>query len=873
MVSGFILIFVLFPHAAQAQNLDGVVRSVTYFPTCEISGLKQAGPGNPCDRLGGDLSSVVAVRAKISPMRVNGGNTLVFKLNSLPPPLSEFKDDAGQLTQPFDSNSPDAICASQDAGQNCTFFQDQLDITFASSDMSVVYGMARDADPVPYAYFWHQCQTPVQTPSGPAGAQFAWTQSASCSSITTPSSNSKTSREFQSCMTKVQPNAGQIFSSGQNSVCPTSYPSQDNNFDASAIYVAPEYGGFSDQCTAIMCPAVNGSTYVWDVGAITTAGPECWLWRLNPRARPLLNAEIIATKPGVTGSPAATVRLSSFQDGALQVGGFDDAPIMANVISVESASSIVADDLQGAILTCGTCSPDQHGVSDYCRYGMVSDYSATNQVPSDDNDLFLQMGKNPWRANLGRLTGICDGEVCASTTVCNNVVCTVPTRACRQCLFQDPEVKTLWMYIDQQMLDTQWTGGGCNSNGMPQTVFASRPDLAAYACATGLNGTCVPGYQQFGQGGVRPGTTTPCQIQFSWTQLLERQSTTGDSVNYGLGMPHDFNAADPQYWVVGPFLMRDAKYGTGDQTGLDFVFYLPAAYYGETVSLANGVFASAGMLCSVVSQSTTSTGIISYYVSNTGASVGTYCVDVSFIIPQTDGSEQYTVTNLTQPSCFQVPAGLTVQGPSIEGWGYAGPQTKGLKAKLYLRADVQLAYYPDGVTLAVADLSCDTLAPSNIVSTFNGSDIGNVINDLYGQDADDYVCNWYGPDLSEVPLQYYCQYWQLFYCFQGRTWTWCAAAFILRGFFVLLLLALVLWAIFAATGCLYALSAKSSEREARQLQVENDQLDKDAAAQQRMEHENMQRQLHEAMMAEQARQAQETSLLGTAAKVAAVGAL
>ena len=148
----FVIIFLMLRiDGADAQNLDGVVRSVTYFPTCSISGLKQAGPGNPCDQLGGDLTSVVAVRAKISPMRVNGGNTLVFKLNALPPPLSEFKDDAGQLTLPFDSNSPDAICASQEAGQDCTFFQDQLDITFGSSDMSAVYGMTRDADPVPYA--------------------------------------------------------------------------------------------------------------------------------------------------------------------------------------------------------------------------------------------------------------------------------------------------------------------------------------------------------------------------------------------------------------------------------------------------------------------------------------------------------------------------------------------------------------------------------------------------------------------------------------------------------------------------------------------------------------------------------------------------
>ena len=245
--------------------------------------------------------------------------------------------------------------------------------------------------------------------------------------------------------------------------------------------------------------------------------------------------------------------------------------------------------------------------------------------------------------------------------------------------------------------------------------------------------------------------------------------------------------------------------------------YLSAAYLGETVSLANGKFGAAGMLCNAVSGSAT-TGIIEYTVTNTGSDVGSYCVRAEFFLPPSTASQQFTVTNITTPPCFQVPAGATVQGPPIEGWRDDGPQGNDLVVQLTLVADVQMAYYPQGVVLALTNISCNTLTPAQDVQLFQGADIANIIQNKYKPNPDDWVCNWYGPDLNDVDYYYYCQWWQLFYCYQGQTWTWCFSAFLGRGVLVGGLLALLLTTIFSTAAVYYGLRAKHKMTEVRRSQ-------------------------------------------------------
>lgn len=879
------------------QNMAGSVRSVTYFPTCQTSGLagktldpsiasdpaqNPTGASTICQYLGGDSSSIVGVRVKILPLRVAGTETFVFQLGALPPPLSEPVTDPDQLGNTFDPSKPSPICAGQKPGRNCLFLPDILTLTFSSSDLVAVYKMDRDAQPYAYGYRWHQCQAPnLKFPSGPQNAQCAWTAPLSCTTMGThpsimPQGSEADQAKFLTCMQSAMPSAGQILNSGTGVVCPNEYPDSDKltseGIDLSAntgIYPRPNGQVSSDQCCALMCPSNVTDPNpphkpIWEVGVVSDVGPVCWLWRIDPQPRALLNAEILVTY-GNSGA-TSTIRLSSFQNGAMQLGGTPGAPVLANVLGVDLASAIVADSLPGGIVVCDTCPTAAAGVTATCKNGLLSDYSSESIIPQNNNDLFLQMGRNPWRDSAPRLYGISPTtgqEVGTQNT--RGVVCTVPTRACRQRLLNNNSVTSFWMYIDPERLAREWTGGGCNSNGLPTDAFCTRPELATYACTKRMNGACIPGYD--------PGdTVTPCQIQYSWAQQLIKQATTGDSVSYGLGMPRDFNPADPQYRVLGPYIVSDAKYGSGDQSGLEAMVYLPAAYLGEATEVAPATFSDAGMLCNVVSQSTSTTGIIEYYVTNTGETKGSFCVTASFEIPASAAQTgNYTVVGGSTPVCFDVEAGATVQGPPIQGWSYPGPAGSELTATLTLTSQTTVAYYPKGIVLATVEVACNTLTPSEAVQVFQGADLTQVIQTLYsGQNASDYVCNWYGPDLSTVDYDYYCQWWQVYKCYQGTSWSWCVGAFIGRGFFVVLLLLAL------ATGCVYCLvnvrllAARRAHTQANKLRKNIAKSDQAAIAQR----QRMSRQLEQSVaqmstnnqIAQQ--QAQASSSSSTVGKVA-----
>ena len=829
LLIGLITLSWLVVAPAQAQVLNGLVRSVSYLPTCSISGLSTqpldpnfmtdpdlnpSGATTPCELMGGELTSIVVVRAKVLPLRVSGGETMVFTLNALPPPLSEFQDSSNSLLQPFNPDVPDPICQSQEVGSDCTYLDNQLAITFASSDLAAVYMLERDAAPFPYAYYWFQCRAQLTSPSGPQNARTTWSVPMQCSNMAqTYETKPENAAEFEQCMKQPMPNSGQILQSGLHDVCPSSFVVTNGFRGSTEIYPAPNKQSASNNCAALLCPTNSTDNTLYDVGVIKDAGPPCWLWRTNPQPRALLNVELIARQGN--SATTSTIFLSSFQNGALQVGGPANSPILANEISVELASATIADDLSIGVVTCDTCPDDGFGTSRQCKYGMVSDYSATAEIPTDPAQLFLQMGTNPWRQKLAQLMGLTASGDIDTTSSCAGVVCTVPTRACRQCLLNDATVRSFWMTINQQMLDAQWTGG-CGANGIAQDVTATRPDIANFMCASGMNGACIPGYQQSTQG-LRNGAVTPCEIMYSWAQALADQATSVDSVSYGLGMPADFNPEDPQYRMLGPYLIRDAKYGTGDESGMDIVIYLSAAYRGTVTSVAKGEFAQAGAECSVVSESAT-TGVVGYAVSNTGASTGTYCVEATFFIPVDDKSQQYKVTNITTPPCFEVPAGMTIEGPVIEGWKYDGPQGRDLIIQLTLRVGAALTRYPQGVTLAVQNVTCNALTPSEIVQVFSGADITNIIQNKYRPNPDDWACNWYGPNLNDVDFYYYCEWYNIFECYQGKTWMWCFEAFIGRGVIVGIIVSIMLVALFSVMACIFLSMAECRRTSLKHLE-------------------------------------------------------
>lgn len=863
-----------------AQNLSGFVRSVTYSTTCEVSPVAN-NTLNPnfmtdaaknvnnattaCELMGGNLVSTVTIRVNIAPRRVSGGESLVFQLGSLPSPFTPFQDAEQSLTKPFNSNEPDPVCTATGPGQNCTFLFNLMTVTFESGDLVAVYSMLRDAAPYPYAYYWHQCQTELATPSGPGNARISWAVPQTCSTMTQSPAVPQPDA-FVECMQAVQPSAGQILNSGTHDVCPSELTPPKGVAYNPYLYVPPELSNRPDQCAALMCPAEN-STTAWEVGMVTTAGPYGWFHRLQPQARPLLNARANIEIQGIPSS-ATSIVLSSFQNGAMQVGGTASAPVIANVLGLTLSSSLVADPLGGGIFVYGTCPDVEFGISQSCQHGVVNDHSATNQLPTDENDLFEQLASNAWRPHLSELAGICDSKPCDND--CEGTVCTVPLPACRKCLLGDQSVTTGWFYVNEQQMSLMWTGGGCNSNGMPQNINALDQSVSEYMCTHGMSGTCVCGYGY----NSRVGCITPCQYVQSMTYSLMEASQDPDSVSYTGNMPIRFNPADPNFWVVGPFLCSDAMYGNGDQSSLDTALSTNQQYLGETVSVAKGQFVAAGVLCNVVKDSVT-TGIIEYQVQNTGAGVGSYCVDVSFQLPSTVNPVLYTVTNVSAAQCFQVAAGATVQGPPIEGWRYDGPQGKYLTMTLTLRSSVVLAHYPLGIPFSTATTTCNILTPSNQVSVFNGSDVSAIVNTAFtGQNKTDYVCDWYGPDLSTVGYRYYCN-WYDPRCFQGLTWWWCTSTFLLRGLIVLPFLWVFVIAAIALVNLCYLRSAKKDVKYAEKVDKKLKGSDKIRAQQLKAQKETQFSGAYSSSVSSQKSAAaaaakQQSSLLGTAAK-AAVG--
>ena len=362
---------------------------------------------------------------------------------------------------------------------------------------------------------------------------------------------------------------------------------------------------------------------------------------------------------------------------------------------------------------------------------------------------------NPWITSPGGVTAVCNG-------------CTVPTQTCRKQLTSNPDELPFYMYYSQEQMATMF-GSGCSKNGEAPNVYSTRPEVAELICSAGMNGACVPGYQQVVLGNQLT-SFTPCQIALSWAQKLRDKTKDqfgigAQSISFQPGVPNNWNQEVPQCWMDGLNWMCTPE--NSGQIEAEVELYVAADYLGDVISVATGAFTDSAMLCGGPQDSTA--GEVVAYVQNTGGSVGSYVVRASFsenvvvntTVTTASGDTITTTTNSTTETTgtFDVTQVGTCRlslnpgeiGPCVITYTFSGPIDTDLRVNLLLEADVVVANRPPPLLDVRKGVKCFISAANDQSGVFGASDadLSHLIDDgddddSDGDDDDDY-CPAYKP--------------------------------------------------------------------------------------------------------------------------------
>ena len=730
---------------ACGQVLSGEVRDISTFTSCSSSPLasqapmppvnnvtRQASDRTPCGLLG-DASNVTAITVFLQTDQVAGGDSLVFKIQNIPSDPSTYNATDGTL------------CSGTLNGADCEVLAQPLVITFATSALVNSYSLYEDPQPLAYAQYWRQCSgipesqldDALQAPASNRGFHIVTPSSTKCATFTSQPAVEgcdAADSECNPCFNTIN-NLASTGKAGKN-VCPA--PGDINNIyfpDPSPGSNPPSttYTSWDSTCNLLLCPnsTLEGDgASTWNAGYVTSLLPVCNLFRIQEAPRSLVNVEVLlesvlpssgnGTNTVDTVVTASTLQLSSLQDGALVPD--PSGTIVGGIIDVKTPTGSTGQPLSGSIVTCNTCNEQDalDGVTSKC--GLLSDIAGIQE-----DDAFLAQADNPWLRTDAGIAAVQAG-------------CTVPTQLCRQMLLDDPTEPGFWMYYNQADTVAMF-GDACSKNGMSEDIYVRDPTVAEFMCAGGMAGTCVPGYQQTINSQFD--TFTPCELMLSWAdKLVQKNDPTSDtqSVSFSPGTPEDFNQDAPQYWVNGVSVLRDSV-GTGGSVEIEVELYVGGEYMGERVSFASGKFEDTSIYCSTPDDNTGGEAL--FTVRNTGASVGSYRVEATFV----QGSTPYSVTDNSSPVTFQVAAGGLSEMQVIT-YAFSGPIGTDLQVILSLYTDVQIAFQ-SGATdpLQQVVLGCFITSPVSEGGIFGAISASTFVGDgdddlLDGDDSDDY-CPFY----------------------------------------------------------------------------------------------------------------------------------
>lgn len=794
------------------QVLNAEVRDVSTFSSCinsplaidpslakrmtptGVNNLQNVTDRTPCGLLG-EETSVTAITLFLSQNQRAGGETLVFQITNLP-------TDADTYDQ-----SSDLDCTGTTRGTDCQLLAEPFTITFETSSVALSYALRKDPTPIPYAMLWQQGESELRVDQGEfadlppdptRGFYVETSQGMDCATL-----NNQLKEDGDDSFFGVLDNAGAVGDNLQSQVCPT--PDQVDA-DVRAFY--PQSGDGADgfytlgdtTCDVLLCPAGTETVFEfgfgelelvtftnWTAGFMQPLAPSCQVLRLQQEPRTTMNIAVLIGSSDVEAAPNGTetstytqqsqILLSTLQDGALVPDSLGLA--VAGIIDVKTPVGFSGQPLAGGFTVCGTCSVTDTTNSEdgtQCIPGIVSDVPRGNTDPGTvpENCLFnpqrsvsdtmksmisedeqAMATDNPYTTSPGGVTAVCNG-------------CTVPTQACRQQVTQNPDELAFYMYYTEEQMATMF-GSGCSKNGEAPNVYSTRPEVAELICSAGMNGACVPGYQQTVLGNKLT-SFTPCQIALSWAQKLRDKGggqfgVGAQSISFQPGVPNNWNQEVPQCWMDGLNWMCTPE--NSGQIEAEVQLYTTAEELGEIISFATADFTDSAMLCGGPQDSTA--GEVVAYVQNTGGSVGSYVVRASFsesvmvntTVTTTSGDIITTTTNSTTAttSTFDVTQVGTCRlslnpgeiGPCVITYTFSGPIDTDLLVNLVLEADIVAANRPPPLLDVRKGVTCFISAANDQSGVFGASDadLSHLIDDgddddSDGDDDDDY-CPAYKP--------------------------------------------------------------------------------------------------------------------------------
>lgn len=651
----FVVLALTVTALVRAQVLDQQVVSVTRFTSCIDSGLGSTSVQNvtgldPGEQLDGsvpnvdacaDQSNVIAIGLRIQPRAVQGGQTFRFTLGSLSAEDVRY-DDGG--------DSDVRVCGNTTAGNDCTTLANEISISVASTELFAAYDLT-PLRQIPFAYRNRfavvdekYLNKVVCNDKDGGGADDPACANGDGYKIPPPGGSYLIERHCAQADTLTDvfsvgeiKNSEQLFESSQGQtgvdVCET-VDRADNSDERNwqYYYVGPQTSPYlpqSGRCDlAVIGPSSTSESGDGYFVEALEFGPQCMVYNTEPRAKPAMHLEfLIETSTG----DAQRVRLGTEQFGTIKgVPGV----MYAQINGVNTPTGLIGPFLNGQYVVCNTCADETTN----CVPGFMNDL-AGGPAGGQPNGT-LKTLYNPYREyGLG---------LKASSRAKQ---CPLSASRCRKEFKGTPEGAFSYFVPDHRVVENSAV---CNANAVSSNLYED-PDIRRFVANTiaqcpGAQGNrqtmdeqpdaclafnaCLPGHEQ---PNVSPTTVynrnfvkTPCGVSRAYAESLSDLDPDSFSNTFS-DTELDRNFIAPQYFHRNGRVYRDA-YG-GSTASLFVTLYVVAEDVLSVVSIAPGRFAASGLSCGGTNAGS---GSIGFRVLNTGASVGSYIVDVGFYLPDND---------------------------------------------------------------------------------------------------------------------------------------------------------------------------------------------------------------------------------------------
>lgn len=712
LLSSLVVLIALI-YSGQSQVLSGNIESIQFFPSCDQSPLADSknpknwiNHNNPLKttqsfcQAAGAKTNVTAIRMTIQSSMVDGAETLSFTVPSLP--------TAGIINRfPSNVNGKFPCSEADKLGIPCVVLDQALNIKIKSSQIAAMYQLLKRYNLLLYyGMTWFQCDDVTDITGTPSSGLYGYTQwspPSGCSAYTQKSYTNHLNDPASNCASSPRGSLGAVFNLENGDVCPYITDPTSKILD---YYVNPSYTPLSTSCASLMCPNNAG---FWNFGVARSIQPVCEAYDINPSPRSVANVGIdlsyvrqVTTTDPVTGLSTTEevetfvteLKLGTLQNGYLQT---DPLRILSGeVLNFLDPYNGIAQELQGTIIACNKCTENADGKG--CTMEPVSDIPQDSDLPSNlGSNGFLAATTNPWTYYADRLDG-----------------CVLPSAKCHQKLKKDPDSASRWSY--RNLVESFNICDGCNCYGMPDDAYARDSTIATIMCQAGMQGACIPGYQQVFEGAKKDGVATQCETEYGWAYGLSKTPLTNFAA--GNGMPDNFDIFANNYWMDRIHLFTTPEYGTTDSGyNMDIVYYMIGNFTGVSYNVAKGSFVKTGMTCSVTDGGTVSD--IAFNVYNNDTIAGGYFVKVNFTIPPSAPQGQFDMAEITTAT-FQLEPGQNKSGLFSDVL-YQGPYSQQLIANYYLFSTVVTSYSPGGQLLAYANSSCGIQGLEGFVNIFGAA--------------------------------------------------------------------------------------------------------------------------------------------------------